>query len=124
MLLNLFQAWCNWSGFEVRHDKCVAFSMIHKNHKYQKILPALYICNKAVPPVPVGGAFKYLGRTFSFELKPQSMQQHLVDKLTNMLMITSNLKIHVQLKMRIFFPVYPKPDAIHLEVYDFTQTWV
>jgi hypothetical protein len=57
-------------------------------------------------------------------LKPQSMQQHLIDKLTNMLIITSNLKIHVQLKMRIFSQYIQSQMLSDLKVYDFTQTWV
>jgi hypothetical protein len=62
--LNLFQAWCNWSGLEVRNDKCVAFSSLKKDNSYQQILPVLNICGKPVPLVPIGGHFKYLGRIF------------------------------------------------------------
>ena len=72
----------------------------------------------------MGSEFKYLGRTFSFEMKPHSMQQHLIDKLTNMLTITTNLKINVQLKLRIFSQYIQNQMLSDLKIYDFTQTWV
>ena len=35
-LLNLFQAWCSWSGLEVRHDKCISLSMMKKTININK----------------------------------------------------------------------------------------
>ena len=97
-LLNLFQAWCTWSGLEVRHDKCASFSMTKKNNKFQQILPSLNICGKLIPHVPLDGEFRYLGRNFSFNPKPHSMQKQLEEKLLQMLQITTKLKISIQLK--------------------------
>ena len=123
-LLNVFQAWCSWSGLEVRQDKCASFSMIKKNNKFLQILPSLNICGKSIPPVPIDGEFRYLGRNFSFNTKPHSMQKQLEDKLLKMLKITSNLKTSVQLKLRIFSQ-YIQCQLLHdLKTYDFTQTWV
>jgi Reverse transcriptase (RNA-dependent DNA polymerase)/zinc-binding in reverse transcriptase len=123
-LLNLFQAWCHWSGLEVRHDKCAAFAMLKRDNKYQQILPALNVCSKSIPQVPLGGEFRYLGRIFNFECKSQSMQKHVSDKLSNMLSKTASLKISVQLKLRIFSQYIQSQMISDLKIYDFTQTWV
>ena len=123
-LLNLFQAWCNWSGLSVRNDKCVAFSMIKKASSYQQILPSLHICGNSIPQVPIGGEFCYLGRSFSSEIKPHKMQTQIEEKLKHMLNVTAKLKISVQLKLRILSK-YIQSQMLHdLKLYDFTQTWV
>ena len=123
-LLNLFQAWCNWSGLELRNDKCVAFSMMKKDKKYQQILPTLNICSKSIPQVPLGGEFKYLGKTFEFDTSLNSVKTQLQEKLTKMLTITDKLKISVQLKMRIFSQYIQAQMLFELKIYDLTPTWV
>ena len=96
-------------GSKLRHDKCVSFPWWKKNNQYQQILPSLFIFDKSIPQVPLGGEFKYLGRTFGFDIKFHSMHKYLEDKLNNMLSITAKLKISVQLKLRIFFTIHLKP---------------
>jgi Reverse transcriptase (RNA-dependent DNA polymerase)/zinc-binding in reverse transcriptase len=123
-LLNLFQAWCHWSGLEVRHDKCAAFAMLKRDNKYQQILPALNVCSKSIPQVQLGGEFRYLGRNFNFESKSHAMQKQVADKLSNMLLVTARLKISVQLKLRIFSQYIQSQMISDLKIYDFTPTWV
>ena len=91
-ILNLLQAWCNWSGLEVRNNKCVAFSSLRKDNSYQQILPVLNICGKPVPPVPIGDHFKYLGRIFQFDSNLHSVKAHLLEKITSMLSTTAKFQ--------------------------------
>ena len=108
----------------MRNDKCAAFSMIKRDKKYQQILPALNICSKSIPQVPLDGEFKYLGKTFGFDISLNSVKVQLQEKLTKMLTITDKLKISVQLKMRIFSQYIQAQILFELKIYDLTPTWV
>ena len=77
-LLNLFhKPGAVGQGSKYDHDKCISFSMMKKNNQYQQILSSLFIFDKSIPQVPLGGEFKYLGRTFGFDIKFHSMHKYL-----------------------------------------------
>ena len=68
---------------------------------YVQTLPNLSVAKGQIPPVPMNGEFTYLGRSFSFESKPDSVKAALEQKLKNLLNITSGLKIKAQTKIKI-----------------------
>ena len=100
-LLNVFQAWCAWSGMCIRLDKCVAFGMQKRNGTYVQTMPNLSVTEGQIPAVPLNAEFTYLGRRFSYDLKNESAKAALEEKLLNLLEITNKLKIRTQTKLRI-----------------------
>src|SRR6218665_634717 len=56
-LINIFAAWCNWSGMSIRLDKCCTFGMLKKNNVFGQIEPALYLNSQAIPVVTMGDSF-------------------------------------------------------------------
>src|SRR5271163_2579754 len=65
-LLNVFQAWCVWSGMSIRLDKCVAIGMQKRKNTFTQIMPNLSVTEGQIAAIPLNGEFTYLGRRFSF----------------------------------------------------------
>ena len=101
ILLNTTLAWCNWSSMKVRIDKCSTFGMTKYAGQYTQFKPLLFINDEAVPAVNNGEAFTYLGKTFDFKMDNSAIKATLVDRLRQLLQVTSNLKIRPQLKLKI-----------------------
>ena len=76
-LLNLFQAWCSWSGMTIRLDKCSTFGMKKIQAKYMQTMPQLSIGGGQIPQTQLGGDFKYLGRLYNFEMADNTAKDHL-----------------------------------------------
>ena len=53
---------------DIRLYKCTTFGMMKIDLNYAQILPGLWIDGKSIPPVPITGEFKYLGKLFSFDM--------------------------------------------------------
>ena len=53
-----------------------------------------------MPSVSIGGTFEYLGKLYDFNMKNAPAKSMLIQKV-NDLLTTSNLKIQVQLKLKI-----------------------
>ena len=85
----------------IRLDKCCTFSMLKDKGDYHQIEPALFINNGMIPPVKLGETFKYLGKLYDFELKNALAKANITEKVKNLLSITSNLRVKVQMKMKI-----------------------
>src|SRR6218665_129799 len=100
-LINIFAAWCNWSGMSIRLDKCCTFGMLKKNNGFGQIEPALYLNSEAIPVVAMGDSFTYLGKKFDFELKNKTAKVNIRTKLELLLNITSGLKVKPQTKLKI-----------------------
>ena len=95
-LLNVFQAWCAWSGMCIRLDKCVAFGMQKRKGTFVQTMPSLSVAEGQISAVPHNEEFTYLGRRYSFEMKNESAKAALEHKLLNLLKITNNLRIRMQ----------------------------
>jgi len=123
-LLNVFQAWCAWSGMTIRLDKCVTFGMQKRNNVFAQIMPNLSVTEGQIPAVPVNGEFTYLGRRFSFDTKNESAKLALEQKLRQLLQITSQLKIRTQTKLKILSSYIHSQLLFEIKLYDFPLTWV
>ena len=91
-MLTLFQAWCAWSSMQVRIDKCVSFGMMKRDNTYSQILPVLSIGAGQIPAVGLNEEFKYLGRSYSYDMHNSAPKLALEDKLSRLLSITNSLK--------------------------------
>ena len=64
-LIDINVAWCNWTGMQLRTDKCQAFGMRKTDGSYEQFLPNLSIGTENISPVPINESFKYLGKFFN-----------------------------------------------------------
>ena len=72
------------------------------NNVFSQIEPAIYLNNNKIPPVAIGSSVTYLGKIFDLDGKNQEAKKQIVQKLSNLLNITSNLKITAQTKLKIY----------------------
>jgi hypothetical protein len=123
-LTNLFEAWCKWASMEIRIDKCNVFGMVKKGSTITQILPRISISTGDIPPVPIGGHFKYLGRNFDFDLRNELVKSELVDKVEKYLKIISSLKLKPQTKIKIIDHYVFAQISFTLRIYNLSVTWV
>jgi hypothetical protein len=123
-LANLFDSWCTWAEMEIRLDKCNSFGMLKMNSSYCQVQPKISINAGNVPPIPIGGSFRYLGRFFDFELKGEMEKNEIAEKLGNLLKITSELNVRPQTKLKIFDRFITSQISFSLRVCNFTATWI
>ena len=123
-LLNIFVAWCDWSGMTIRLDKCVTFGMRKYDNKFTQYDPALYVNGEQIPTVPSGESFVYLGKIFSFEMKNEEAKIKTSKRLTTLLNITNSLKVKPQWKLEILRRFVHTQLSFELRLYDFGVTWL
>ena len=85
----------------IRLDKCVTFGLKKSDNTFAQYQPALFISNEKIPLVPSGESFVYLGKIFNSDMKNDEAKTKVVDKLKNLLRITSSLNISTQMKLQI-----------------------
>lgn len=123
-LLNVFSAWCNWANMVIRLDKCCAFSMHKSEGVYSQTEPALFTNNGLIPSVPLGHTFRYLGKLYDFDLKNNLAKANIAQKLKDLLTITSNLKVKVQMKIKIVKQYILGQIRFELKTYNLGATWI
>ena len=90
-LLNLFTKWVTWANFIVRVDKCKSFGMTKCGTYSTQIQPILIICREKIPVIKCGESFKYLGKTYNFDMNYKEELKELEDNVTNYLAKTDKL---------------------------------
>jgi len=85
----------------IRLDKCLTFGMMKRDNVYSQIQPALSIAPCKIPTTGIKEEFKYLGRTYSFNMSNTAPKQALERKLSDILVITNHLNIKAQTKLKI-----------------------
>jgi hypothetical protein len=123
-LANLFESWCSWAKMDIRLDKCSSFAMMKKDSTYCQILPKLSINSGNIPPTPLGESFKYLGRSFDFDMKGELEKAEITEKLDKLMKSTSELNVRPQTKLKIFNRFISSQISFSLRVCNFTATWV
>jgi len=123
-LLDIFVAWCNWSGMVIRLDKCASFAMTKRDDVFQQIEPALFVDQERIPSIPIGGHFIYLGKIFDFDLKNEQAKKVVKEKLLKLLKITSLLRIQVQMRLKILKTYIHSQLSFELRMYNFGSTWI
>src|SRR2546425_888843 len=83
VLLNIFQAWCEWAGMLIRRDKCSCFGMRKENQNYLQYPPAVFINGLPIPTTDVNHDFIYLGKHFNFNLSNDNIKSELKIKLAS-----------------------------------------
>ena len=64
-LIDINVAWCNWTGMQLRIDKCQSFGMRKIDGSYEQFLPNLSIGDENISAVKLNESFKYLGKLFN-----------------------------------------------------------
>ena len=123
-LLDIFVAWCNWSGMVIRLDKCASFAMTEREGVFQQIEPALFVDQERIPSIPIGAHFIYLGKIFDFDLKNEQAKKVVKEKLLKLIKIASLLRIQVQMKLKILKTYIHSQLSFELRMYNFGSTWI
>ena len=123
-LLDIFKAWCEWSGMTIRIDKCCSFGMLKINGHYEQFEPAIFLNHEKIPPIAIGSSFTYLGKIFSFEMKNKEAKDRLLNRLRQLLKITSDLPIRPQFKLNILRKYIYSNLVDDLKKYSFGATWI
>jgi len=123
-LIKLFEAWCSWSKMDIRLDKCISFGMSMGQTKYQQILPKVALDKGVIPAVPIGGHFKYLGRTFNFDMKEEIPKKEVEEKIGKLLQTITDLNVKPQTKLKIFSIFVPTQIMFDLKIYSFAPTFI
>ena len=108
----------------IRFDKCESFGAMKHNNVFSQIEPAIYLNNNKILPVAIGSSFTYLGKIFDLDGKNQEAKEQIVQKLSNLLNITSNLKITAQTKLKIYQQYIFSQLTFELKLYKLGTTWV
>ena len=110
----------------IRLDKCCSFGMMKVKGHYEQIQPAIFVNGVKISQMTLGGSLTYLGKIFTFDMNNIEAKQKLMKKLQSLLKITSDLKIRVQLKLKIF-QLFIHSQISHeqlLKQYDLTISWI
>ena len=108
----------------IRLDKCVTFGLKKSDNTFAQYQPALFISNEKIPSVPSGESFVYLGKIFDSDMKNEEAKTKVVDKLKNLLRITSSLNISTQMKLQILRRYIHTKLSFELRIYNFGATWI
>ena len=108
----------------IRLDKCQSFGAMKLINVFSQIEPAIHLNNNKIPPVAIGSSFTYLGKIFDLDGKNQEAKKQIIQKLSNLLNITSNLKITAQTKLKIYQQYIFSQLTFELKLYKLGTTWV
>ena len=75
--------------------------MTKRDGVFQQIEPALFVDQERIPSIPISAHFIYLRKLFDFDLKNEQAKKVVREKLLKLLKITSLLRIHAQMKLKI-----------------------
>ncbi|MFI5407332.1 MAG: hypothetical protein ACHQ1D_12585, partial [Nitrososphaerales archaeon] len=100
------------------------FGMAKKDTKQVQILPNISVKAGKIPPIEMGGHFKYLGRNFDFKMDDAIAKSEILTKVEVLLKSLSELEIKPQTKLKIFNRYIPSQLSFYLRTYSFSSTWV
>src|SRR5437899_3007815 len=124
-LVRLFESWCEWAKMDIRLDKCLTFGASMLDKKFQQILPKINLRDKGmIPPVPLAGHFKYLGKIFDFQALNSVPMKELETKLNKILAKMSSLRVRTQTKLKIFSLYVPSQFTFELKIYNLTDAFL
>ena len=123
-LLNVFQAWCTWSGVVMRLDKSSCFGMRKQDQQYSQYSPSLFIDSKEIPVTGKNQDFTYLGKKFNSNMNSDSVKLELKEKLKGFLKQITSLNVSPYLRVKILKDfIYPKI-SFELKMYNLGSTWI
>ena len=108
----------------IRLDKCVTFELKKSDNTFAQYQPALFISNEKIPSVPSGESSVYLGEILDSDMKNDVAKSKVVNKLKNLLRITSSLNISTQMKFQILRRYIHTKLSFELRIYNFGATWI
>ena len=77
-----------------------------------------------LPAIEDDSSFKYLGKCFDFKMDHSKVKLNLKERLSNMLNITTDLKIKPQQKLKILCLFIPSQLSFDLRIYNISYTWI
>ena len=119
LLLNVFTKWCTWALLIIKVSQCKTFDTKKYGNKSVQFKPYLRTNNELIPPVKIDESFVYLGKEYSFKIKPGKTKETLLKDLNQYMEAIDRLPIHPKYKTMIVSRyVYSK-----LKVSEVSETW-
>ena len=91
---------------------------------YSQYQPNLSVGGQPLPAIEDDSSFKYLGKCFDFKMDHSKVKLNLKERLSNMLNITTDLKIKPQQKLKILRLFIPSQLSFDLRIYNISYTWI
>ena len=123
-LIDINVAWCNWTGMQLRIDKCQSFGMRKIDGSYEQFLPNLSIGDEDISAVKLNESFKYLGKLFNAHMNNAEAKVIVQNKLDSLLVKTTELNLKPQLKLKILKLYISNQLSFDLRINDFSFTWI
>ena len=98
--------------------------MTKRAGQYVQYQPALFISDCAVPTIALGSAFVYLGKSFDFAMNNDTIKLAVLNRLRELLSITTSLKVKPQRKLNILKLYIRSQLNFDLGTYDISLTWI
>ena len=97
---------------------------VKRDGNYCQILPKLSLISGPIPPIKINEGFRYLGRHYDFKMNLEQEKKDLLTKFSNLLNITTKLKIKPQLKLKILNRFITAQINFTLRLCNFGSTWI
>ena len=109
---------------KIRLDKCQTFGMAKLKNCFTQIIPSIFIGPDAIPAIPIGASFTYLGKIFNFAMKNEEAKEAVSTKLKSLLNVTNHLEVSAQTKLEILKEFITSQISFELKTYNFSKTWI
>ena len=86
--------------------------------------PYLVIINEMIPTVEIGESFVYLGKQFSFNMKPDHFKAQLITEISKYMDILNRLSLHPKNKLQIILRYVYSKLRWRFSIYRLSETWV
>ena len=94
LLLNVFTKWCTWASLIIKVSKCKTYGIRKYSSKSIQIKPYLRTNNELLPPIKISELFVYLGKEYSFYIKPGKIKETLLKDLNQYREVIDRLPLH------------------------------
>ena len=124
ILLIAFSRWCEWSMMIIRVDKCKTFGTAKRGTQSKQFLSKMYVKNKLIPQVKLGGSFTYLGRHYNFQVDETKHRKNALQKSNVLLKQIDDLPLHPKNKLLLYNSYLLSKISWDLKIADLGLTWV
>ena len=94
VLLDVFTKWSAWASLIIKVSKCKTFGVKNYDSKLIQFKPYLRKNNELIPPVKINEIFVYLGKEYSFDMKPDKIKETLLKDLNQYMEVIDRLPLH------------------------------
>ena len=101
LLLNVFTKLCTWASLIIKVSKCKTFGIKKYGSKSIQFKSYLRTKNELIHPVKINECFVYLGKEYSFDMKPDKIKETLLKDLNQYMEVISGIPLRPKNKIMI-----------------------